>query len=143
MHPGTTGVLLAALLVIPTCLGLWRGDDDQSIQGGGMVKRLLERRVAQRRLGNRQKDNRGVNYYFLGIVDPAGSNPSEGSDAGYDRRMRNRRAEDAGPGSRLIEPADLNSDLIKPWSLEAAAMRAAVRRSAGEAARFRGRNDAP
>jgi hypothetical protein len=105
-----------------------------------MMKRLLERRSAQRRLGKPAKENRSVNYYFLGIVAPTepGTELNEGA---YDRRVRGRRAEDAVHGTKVIEAR--NPDPMKPWPLEAAALQAAARRSAGEADRLRGGNDAP
>lgn len=98
MQESTTGILLAALFIIPTCAGLWRSDDDATAPDEGRMQRLLDRRVAQRRRGKHGKGAARVNYYFL-EHEPA----CNGKDTRFDRRTRGRRAEDTASGDVLLE----------------------------------------
>ena len=105
MHEGATGLLVAALLVIPTCLGLWR-NDDQPPGDDAMLERLQERRIAHRRRKD-AKSGGPVNYIFLETIAPAAQGLPDGPSDNFDRRLRQgsagRRAEDLAPGQRLME----------------------------------------
>jgi len=96
-------ILLAALLVVPTCLGLWHTEDHPPAQDGGVMKRLLERRRVQRRNVNGGGTRARVNYFFLESSHPDHATLPENPESRWDRRVRGRRAEDANPGTPIID----------------------------------------
>jgi hypothetical protein len=115
MLDGTTGFLLAALLVIPTCIGLWRGDNVTSTEDPERMKRLLDRRRGNRRRATRTGKDARVNYFFLETHDPARAHAPENPESRWDRRRRDRRAEDTARGSSLLESTMMESTKIARW----------------------------
>jgi hypothetical protein len=109
MHAGTFGIVITALLVIPTCLGLWR--DDQNIKLASM-KALLDRRKAERRMGRRPLHDPRANYHYLGPVRPAKSPSSLNQN--YDRRATDRRVEDTAYQSEPLLPGHSDVRVFAP-----------------------------
>ncbi len=94
MHEGAFGILITALLVIPTCLGLWR---EGSTNRQGILK-VLERRKTDRRKSKRAMHDPRANYHYLGSIHPtqASTNTTRESQdrRGSERRTVNWRFED-------------------------------------------------
>jgi hypothetical protein len=110
METTTTDILIAALLIIPTCAGLWFYDNEKPPVDDRMLEHLRERRIAQRRLGKPRKDDALVSHYLLKAGDDWQVISLHADQERVDRRGRDRRAEDSRRGSHGIAAPAIEAD---------------------------------
>jgi len=110
MENTTTDILFAALLIIPTCAGLWFRDNDKPPEDSSMLEHLRDRRVAQRRLGQPRNDDALVSHYLLKAGDDWQVFSTPSKEEPIDRRGRDRRAEDTRRGSHVIAATTIQDD---------------------------------
>lgn len=102
MENTMTDILFAALLIIPTCAGLWFPDNEKPSGDDSILEQLQERRIARRRLGRPRNEDALVSHYLLKAGDDWQVVSTQTNEQPIDRRSRDRRAEDTRRGSHVI-----------------------------------------